>query len=67
MLHSESLLQPLIRTNMFLSKNQRDSLKELARQQDISAAELARRILDGHLKRALKKQSLNARSVRQRG
>ena len=49
MLHAESLSQPLIRANVFLSQFQRDSLKELARQQDISAAELARRILDKHL------------------
>lgn len=52
MLHAESLSQPLIRTNIFLSKDQRDSLKSLAAAQDISAAELARRILDKGLRRA---------------
>jgi hypothetical protein len=54
MLHAESLSQPLVRTNIFLSQFQRDTLKELARQQDISAAELARRILDKGLRRAAK-------------
>jgi hypothetical protein len=55
MLHSESLSQPLIRTNIFLSKDQRDSLKSLAAAQDISAAELARRILDKGLRRSARK------------
>jgi len=54
MMHSESLSQPLIRTNIFLSKDQRDALKSLAAAQDISAAELARRILDKGLRRAAK-------------
>jgi predicted DNA-binding ribbon-helix-helix protein len=52
MLHSESLSQPLIRTNIFLSQFQRDSLKSLAAAQDISAAELTRRILDRGLRQA---------------
>jgi hypothetical protein len=56
MLHAELISQPLIRTNIFLSKFQRDSLKSLAAEQDISAAELARRILDKGLRRGLKKQ-----------
>jgi hypothetical protein len=51
MLHSESLSQPLIRTNIFLSKAQREALKALAAAKDISAAELCRRILDKHLRR----------------
>jgi hypothetical protein len=55
MLHSESLSQPLIRTNLFLSKDQRDTLFALAAAQDISAAELARRILDKGLRRAARK------------
>jgi hypothetical protein len=54
MFHSESLSQPLIRTNMFLSKDQRASLKSLAAAQDISMAELARRILDQGLRRVAK-------------
>lgn len=57
MLHSESLSQSVIRTNIFLSQFQRDSLKRLAAAQDITAAELTRRILDKHLKQALKKQA----------
>jgi hypothetical protein len=51
MLHSDKLSQPLIRTNLFLSAEQRNTLKELAAAQDISAAELARRILDKGLAR----------------
>jgi hypothetical protein len=51
MLHSDKLSQPLIRTNVFLSAEQRDTLKELAAAQDISAAELTRRILDKGLAR----------------
>jgi hypothetical protein len=47
--------RPLIRTNIFLAEFQRDTLKTLAKEQDISAAELSRRILDGGLRRALKK------------
>jgi len=56
MLHAETLSQPLVRTNIFLSQSQRDSLKSLAAAQDISAAELARRILDKGLRR-VKKQT----------
>jgi hypothetical protein len=51
MLHSEKLSQPLIRTNIFLSAFQRDELKARAAAQDISAAEMARRILDKALRR----------------
>jgi hypothetical protein len=57
MLHSEHLSQPLIRTNIFLSEFQRETLKALAAAKDISAAELARRILDKHLRRAAKRQA----------
>lgn len=55
MLHSEKLSQPLIRTNIFLSAEQRDT-KELAAAQDISAAELTRRILDKGLARRTRQQ-----------
>jgi len=55
MLHAESLLHPLRRTNLYLSEFQRDALKELARQQNVSAAEIARRILDKQLRRAARK------------
>lgn len=51
MMHSESLSQPLVRTNIFLSKTQRTLLKSLAAARDISAAELVRRILDKGLRR----------------
>jgi hypothetical protein len=55
MLHADSLSKPLIRTDVYLSEFQRDSLKVLARVRDISMAELIRRVLDRHLRRALRK------------
>jgi len=55
MLHSDRISKPLVRTDIFLSEFQRDSLKTLAAAQDISAAEMCRRILDRGLRRALKK------------
>jgi predicted DNA-binding ribbon-helix-helix protein len=67
MLHSESLSQPLVRTNIFLSQFQRDTLKELARQQDISSAELARRILDKGLRRAAKEAAQTPGKAARRG
>ena len=57
MLHADKLSQPLVRTDVYLSAEQRDAMKELGRQQDISMAELIRRVLDKHIKRELKKQS----------
>jgi hypothetical protein len=54
-MHSSQLSQPLIRSNIFLSKFQRDELKSQAAALDISAAELARRILDKSLRRSAKK------------
>jgi predicted transcriptional regulator len=51
------MAKPLIRTDIHLSDFTRDKLKELARGQDVSSAELTRRILDKHIKRELKKQS----------
>jgi hypothetical protein len=56
MFHSDSLSQPLIRTNIYLSKSQRELLKSLAAAMDISAAELARRILEKGLRVELKRQ-----------
>jgi hypothetical protein len=53
-LHSERVSKPLVRTDIFLSEFQRDTLKSLAAAQDITAAELTRRILDKHLRRVLK-------------
>ena len=57
MLHAEKLSEPLVRTDVYLSAFQRDTMKELGRQQDISMAELIRRVLDKHLRRELKKQA----------
>lgn len=57
MLHADKRSQPLVRTDVYLSAEQRDTMKELGRQQNISMAELIRRVLDKHLKRALKKQT----------
>jgi hypothetical protein len=68
MLHAESLSEPLVRTNLFPSEFQRNTVKELARQLDISAAELARRILDKGLRRAAKDAALDpAAPVRRAG
>ena len=54
MLHAESLSQPLVRSDVYLSVAQREALKQSAREQDISMAELIRRVLDKHLRRAAK-------------
>ena len=56
MLHSDKVSQPLVRTDVYLSAEQRDTMKDLGRQQDISMAELIRRVLDKHLRR-VKKQA----------
>jgi hypothetical protein len=61
MLHSDKVSQPLVRTDVYLSAEQRDKMKELGRQQDISMAELIRRVLDKHLRRELKKQAAQAK------
>lgn len=58
MLHSEKLSQPLVRTDVYLSAEQRDTLRELGRQQDRSMAEVIRRVLDKHLRRAAKEAAL---------
>ena len=42
-------MEPLIRTNFFLSKAERSGLQKLARKQCISSAELLRRVLDAFL------------------
>ena len=55
MLHADSLSKPLIRTNVYLSEAQREAIFALAEAQDISAAELLRRILDKFLKRERRK------------
>jgi hypothetical protein len=51
MLHSESISKPLVRTDVYLSATQRDTMKDMARNQDISMAELIRRVLDKHIRR----------------
>ena len=55
MLHADSLSKPLVRTDVYLSEFQRDTMKDLARRQDISMAELIRRVLDKHLKQSVRK------------
>jgi hypothetical protein len=55
MLHSESISKPLVRTDVYLSEFQRDTMKDLARHHDISMAELIRRVLDKHIRRATAK------------
>lgn len=56
MLHSEHVSKPLIRTDIFLSEFQRDTMRALSAEMDITAAELCRRILDKGLRRALKQR-----------
>ena len=51
MLHSESISKPLVRTDLYLSEFQRDTMKDMARNQDISMAELIRRVLNTYIKR----------------
>jgi hypothetical protein len=55
MLHSESISKPLIRTDVYLSETQRETMKGLARQQDVSMAELIRRVIDKHIRRTAAK------------
>jgi hypothetical protein len=57
MLHSDKRSQPLVRTDVYLSAEQRDTLKELCRHQDISMAELIRRVLHKHLRRAARQSA----------
>jgi hypothetical protein len=52
MFHSESLSKPLIRTNVYLSEDHREAIFALAKAQDISGAELIRRVLDKYLQSA---------------
>ena len=54
MLHAEKLSEPLVRTDVYLSEFQRDKMKELGRQQDISMAEIIRRVLAKHIQRSAK-------------
>jgi hypothetical protein len=42
-------MEPLIRSNFFLSKAEREGLQKLAHKQRISSAELLRRVLDAYL------------------
>ena len=55
MLHSEKLSEPLKRTHLYLSNEQREVLMAEARQLDVSFAEVVRRILDKHVRRSAKK------------
>ena len=51
MLHAESLSKPLIRTDVYISAEQRDAMKALGAAQDISMAEMIRRVLDHYIRR----------------
>jgi hypothetical protein len=62
MLHAEKLSQPMIRTDVYLLPSQRDAMKKLGRQQDISMAELIRRVLNNYLRRAAKEPRAAAQS-----
>jgi hypothetical protein len=52
MLHSEHIGQPLVRTNLYLSVEQRGALKAEARRLNVSLAEVIRRVLDKHVRRS---------------
>jgi hypothetical protein len=54
MLHSEQIGEPLKRTQLYLSNEQRTVLKAEARQKKISMAELIRRVLDRYVRRSAK-------------
>jgi len=56
MLHADKRSEPLVRTDVFLSVGQRETLKDWARNQDISMAELIRRVLDKHIQRSAKSE-----------
>jgi hypothetical protein len=55
MLHSEQIGEPLKRTQLYLSVEQRESLRAEARKLKISMAEQIRRVLDKHVRRSAKK------------
>ena len=50
MLHADKRSEPLVRTDVYLSAEHRDKIKELGRQQDISMAEWIRRALDNRIR-----------------
>ena len=54
MLHADKRSQPLVRTDVYLSAEHRDKMKELGRQQDISMAEIIRRVLAKYIQRSAK-------------
>jgi hypothetical protein len=55
MLHSEEIGTPLKRTQLYLSVEQRETLKAEAHQLKISMAEQIRRVLDKHVRRSAQK------------
>ncbi len=52
-MHLGLIHKPLVRTDVFLSEFHRDSLRQLAKERDITSAELLRRILDRAIRRML--------------
>lgn len=59
MLHAERRSEPLVRTDVYLAREQRDFLKELGVSSDISMAEVIRRVLDKHIRRERRKAAAN--------
>lgn len=55
MLHSEQIGQPLVRTNLYLSVEQREAFMEEGRKNKISMAEVIRRVLDRYVRRSSRK------------
>jgi hypothetical protein len=56
MLHSDSISKPLVRTDVYVSAEQRDAMKALGAVQDISMAEMIRRVLDQYIRRHRQQQ-----------
>jgi hypothetical protein len=52
MLHAEQIGQPLVRTNLYLSVEQREAFMAEAAQKKISMAEVIRRVLDRYVRRS---------------
>jgi hypothetical protein len=55
MLHSEQIGEPLVRTQLYLSVEQREAFIAEARQKKISMAEVIRRVLDRYVRRSVTK------------
>jgi hypothetical protein len=60
MMHAEKRGEPLRRSNIYLSREQLQSLKEIGAAQDVSMAEIVRRVLDKYIRREQRKAAKRA-------